>query len=345
MISAILFLSFCLGEELDYKSANINSKVYFQVPKGELLFPKTSAAAPHWFDTLPLKGLGWQEPFQNKMIEDLRKVEKFVYVDYFTVSKSRFYLQNPGYNICLGFARTYNQYKNAKVSFHQKKMFDKNSYVTIPHIFYPFTGYIGISPKKFPLFEKHLWQKTSVYNLESLLNDPNLYTVQITGTGSMIKPFIYQHSELNNTLKAQYKKRVYDFVASDAFQLPLMLQGKRMDWVDITAQQDYYFKKLKIDPKSYILAPVSIKHPDSFIEEDFRVMYFICLNDNNKQLEKIGRTLDKTIKQYRTDLKFWDKVLKDFAKHTQTKDEKVEDFFFTQTMVKLKKKIDQGAFD
>lgn len=327
---------------LDYSMANKNTKGYDQVPQNELIVAKYQAAGPRYFSDFPLRGKGFIEPLINEMILKLRANKIDTYVDYFTTAKFGFYLSNPSYEICAGSTRTLLQYKNL---LKQKQQGPRLYYYGIPYYLLPAVGVVALGQKKKHLYSKHLWPNTDVYNTKSLLNDPDLFTAQITASTSSIKEYIYLNEIDSMILRPEYKRNVYDFVASDAIQIPLMLKGKRMDWVDMSMFNDFYIKKLKIGPEEIILAPLSNSHPNSLSINNIKVVFPFCVGKNHKIMSQALKVMNDISKKRRTNLKYWTAVIKQYAKDMDIPYQDPQLFYYTKTNFEWKKELDRGDFD
>lgn len=332
--------------ELDYEKANKNIRNYSQVPKNELIFIKYAAIEPVYFVEEPLRGKGWNEPLDNQIILGLRKHES-VYVDYFTDAKEGFYRKTDGYEVCGYFSRTFGFYKKLfKESKKRKNFFhNKKELFSIPAILSPVYAIAGFAKEKRHLFEKHKFDGSDYYNIKSILNDKHLYTAQVTGQGGILKELIYIDPHLDLRIKPIYAKRIYDFVASNSIQLTLMLRANRMDWADMSWSIDFYANKLGIDSSVVSFNKVSIKNPKDFTFDDILMSFVVCNGKDLSQLKKRIGIINNVIKNVRQDDTFWERVMRNFAKHTQTSYVPPEEFYQTKEMIDKKKELNQGVFD
>lgn len=327
--------------DLDYTKANKNTKVYEQVSQNVLIYSKYQAIEPRHFSDNPLRGKGFMEPVLNEIILKMRENKIEVYVDYFTSAKFGFYARTPGYEICGSANRTFRQYKKfIKQKYHGSKLL----YVGRPLFFLSAVGTVAFGQKKRNLFAKHLWPRTNIYNTKSLLDDPELFTAQITASGTIIKEYIYTNTT-DNILIPKYRKNVYDFVASNAFQIPMMLKGKRFDWIDITTMSDFFIKKLNIGADIISLAPISNTHPDTHSIDDIIVTFPFCVGVHRNKMEMYIKLINEIVVKRRTNLNFWKAVLHNFAQDMEIPNDPPENFYYTKTMVEWKKEIDKGEFD
>lgn len=113
---------------------------------------------------------------------------------------------------------------------------------SIPDSMGPVLARLAINKEKSSFVKKHFSSETKVVNIKSLLDDEKLRTIQVNNMSSGIAPYLYLDQERPESIKEKYSKRVYDFVANNAIQIPLMLNGKRMYWVDISIFGDFYIK-------------------------------------------------------------------------------------------------------
>lgn len=332
---------------IDYTKANINTQKYSQVPKGVLLWLKTAALEPLNIYQGQLRGHGWAEPLDNLAVLALRKEKIPVYVDYFTNAKRNFYFNNPGYITCGARVKTWKNYQKSYNDLKQNdfKFNNKFELWANPNHMYSAISIIGIGAKKRHLFSKHLWKNTNVYNIKSILDDPELYTTQITGQASSLSQYIYVDPPRNYTIFPQYKKRVYDFVASNAIQITLMLNAGRMDYADMLFTGDFHVKKLKISEKNILLAKQSHVHPDTFTKDDLLLDFNICRGDNLSDLQKYIKIINESQKKIRGDILFWNAVLKQYSIDMDLPYVSPKDFDFTKEAIKYKKELDAGEFD
>lgn len=334
---------------LDDKTANTNDPKLValqQVPKGKdaLLFSKGAAYEPAFIYEGALRGKGYLENEVNIFILELKKKKIPVYVDYFTSSKNVFYKLTPGFKICAMQFRSLGKYKKIIQELTESKYQHEGKFMlnSFPYFVSGPTRTIGIAQKKRHLFSKHLWSNTNIYNIESLINDSNLYTTKITDRSTAIGRFIF---DKNYNIKEIYKKRVYDFVASNAIQITLMLNANRMDYAETGFENDFYAKQLKIGEDKIQFAEISFIHPKDFsIDENF-VYYIECRGDNLKELELYISTINSVMKKFRGNYKFYEKVLKKFSQDLKIPYVAPEDFYGTKYTIKFKKEFDKGFFD
>lgn len=327
----------------------INKKQYSQVPQNELIFAKKQAVEPMYFYKGKLKGLGWVEALEKEIILDLRRSKFDVYVDYFTPAKTGFYLSKKQYILCT--------LTNTEINRYRRSLRPSNdSYIlkSIPFLFFTNTPKFAILKNKIPYIEKYKYPGTQIYNIKNILDDENLKTIQVEKMTSSIFRYIYEDLYFQDRnsftkeafLKKNYKKRIYQFVASDAFQIPLMLQGERMDWVDLLIWSDFYFKKLDISSSKISILNYSIENPKLPYEDtSFKIATIVCKGKSKIDIHNIIDRVNNIIKKYRTNLVFWTKVLKDFARDTETSYESPMEFERLMINFKLKKEIDAGKFD
>lgn len=357
IILCFLFIPTCPAEltkdeiPIDYQLANKNDPKHLalgQVPRDKdiYIYAKIAAIEPMMIYESTLRGKGWAEPFINSFILELKKEKIPVYVDYFTTAKVEFYRTTSGYSMCSGKNMSVNNYKNklAELKKNQYKYNDKFTlYSNINFISLPI-GPMGISSKKRKLFEKHLWKNSLIYNILSILEDPSLYTIQITNQASMIAGNIYEDKK--RIILDKYKKRVYDFVASNSIQVPLMLNANRMDYADLTySGGDFYLKKLKIPDEKVKFAYASSVHPDLIEKDNYRVSLISCQGYKLDKLKKIINIINKMNDKTRTNFIFWEQVLQQFSKDMQIPYLSPLDFSGTKYNFIFKKEIDRGDFD
>lgn len=53
-------------------------------------------------------------------------------------------------------------------------------------------------------FQKHMYPGSKIINIKSLIDDPNLKTIQVEGVASGIMPYIYNHPEKDRTIKVKF---------------------------------------------------------------------------------------------------------------------------------------------
>lgn len=325
-----------------YTNANKNRKQFYQVPKNYLIFAKYQGVEPHWLYKGELRGKGNLEPLFDELILTLRKNNIDTYTDYFTPAKSTFYRTDPQFEICNISGSNFEKYKRATKMSYVSGKYHSNS---IPHLIRPAIGFFGILSSKTSSIEKYKYPGTQVYSVKGILDDPNLYTVQVKNMSSEISSYVYENQHTD--VSPLYKRRVYEFVASDGIQVTLMLQGRRMHWVDLRQYEDYFLKKLKIGPETIAYLPYSHKNPLEFTDEDLRVSFFNCngpMNSKNK-IDKIIKILNSVIKKRRTDLDYWTKNLKAFHKADQSPYVPPSESSNLKLNFERKKEIDEGKFD
>lgn len=342
----LIFKIYAQDIQIDYTKANINRKQYDQIPNDELIFAKYQATEPLFFPDGALKGRGYNEPIVNEYILASRGKGISTFVDYFTTAKSYFY-QEHNYQICVSPVREFRIYK--KIFQENKKnnytFLNKKRLISIPDTFFPGLGKMAISKSKIGLISKHFYKNSKIINIKSLLDDERLKTIQIVGDGSGIRRYIYNNPENPDKILPQYKYRVYEFVASNAIQLTLMLKGKRMDWVDLTTLGgDFYMKQLRFENEMEFFSFSHID-PQFLTKDDLIVNYYSCHGNDLKKLQNQIDIINNTIKKYRTNYPFWEKVLKQYAKDVNIPYVAPEHFFDYQETFKRKKEIDRGDFD
>lgn len=352
LIFVLINYDFALGSsketyQLDFTMANKNRRSYDQVPKGELIWIKYSAGEPIYIYEGPLRGHGWIEQLDNAFINTIRAKGIAVYVDYFTPAKEMFYRDTPGYIACGNFNRSVKFYKNLykTAKKNQFKYKNKFEFYALPHHLWSPLGVIGIAKKKRHLFAKHLWPNTNVYNVKSILDDPNLYTTQITNTASSIREYVYLNSHTNLTIRPEYKKRVYEFVASNSVQITLMLNAGRMDYADMLFTNDFYVKQLKLPADSIEFATQSNVHPDLLSKNDVHVEFLVCNGDNLEQIKNYVRIINPIIQKLRGNNHFWKTVLKQYFIDIDQPYISPEEFYYTKEAIRYKKELDNGDFD
>lgn len=352
LVKLIILLNFSISilyAEIDYKSANINRKKYYQVPQNELIFGKLQANEPAFFFEGPKKGHGYQEPLENYYIQKVRNSGISVYVDYFTESKVMLYVSNPNYEICVLYGGPFSHYKNViKKSMESKFVYDsKFRMQSIPVHLEPTRGRFAIKTSKLPLIKKYLYPGTQIYNVESIANDDQLKTIMITGAGSGFGPYFYDNfwKAESRTLKPGLKKRVYEFVASNSIQFILMLQGNRMDYAEVEAPIDFYKQKLKISDNEIVILNYSDKHPNLMTKDDLNIRYYNCFSKDLNKLKKVISIINSNAKNIRSNEAFWNEVLSNYAKDFDLPYTSPRDFYYTKEVFKNKKEFDAGFFD
>lgn len=332
---------------VDYIVGNINTKYFEQVPKKVLIWGKYQAMEPMYMYARKDRGKGWQEPFENYLILELRQRET-VFVDYFTAAKNVFYREEKNYEICNGIARS----KKSNDEFLNQLKKDghlvNGKYVVLSKalILTPSIGRFAILKEKLGHMEKHKYKESDIYNLKSIIDDPLLYTVEILGFISGITDYIY--NDKNRYLlgiKEQYKKRVYPFVASSAEQLLLMLQARRMHWVDMHLLGEFHMKQLNIDPNKVVFRYYSKKHPKDLNNDDIIVQNFRCFGHNLKQTQNRIKIINEITEKARTNYSFWQTVLKNYATQFALEYIPPESFFDIRENFSMKKELESGVFD
>lgn len=349
-----MIFSKCIFANASYlTNANKNRKKYYQVPTDELIFGKIAAIEPIYIYEGKLRGKGLAEAQVDKMILKLRNSKIDLYVDYFTPAKSHFYYNQEGYEICSDFGVDLLGYRR------KKKLLKKNNFQTgpkrfevmsIPNQIDPGSSKIAIRTVLLKDFERHKFKETNVYNIRSIIMDEKLKTVQAKDMWSVIYNIIYgiqDHTQSNN-LNPIFKKRVYEFVASNYIQLILMLQGKRMDYVDISVVDDFYIKKLGISENVITTIPISFDHPLNNLdkkEDGLDLAYIACSGPNLEKLKKVIGIINDVIKMTRTNEAFWEKTLVKFFKDVEMPYVSPQKYFATKFNFLNKKKIDSGYYD
>lgn len=334
--------------EIDYVKANINLKNHPQVPKGVLIWTKQAAYEPVWFAQGPMKGHGWREPLDNHIIKNLRKHFE-VDVNYFTTAKMESYhypLVAGQYEVCSGTTVNWKTYEE----FFKTPQNTKNYYYfSIPlRVIIPIDKF-AIRTEKIPAIKKHLYPNSSVYNLKALLDDEKLKTIQVINFASGIYQYVYSSIKFmvgEKILLPKYKYRVYEFVSSNAEQIPLMLRGKRMDWADVKYQNDFYFNLFKIGPEVVQIFDYSPVHPDKITKDDLILSVVRCNNPDKNKLAKIMNIINTSIKETRTNYAFLQKIMQQYSKdfpHMPYVDPK--EFYLLKYMMQEKMAIDRGDFD
>lgn len=347
-ILSFFFIFECFCQDTYYTNANINfKKEYYQVPMDEVIWSKFQAGEPHYFYKGPYKGKGWSEALDDKIILALRKENIKIYVDYFTTIKANaFYGANPNYTICSRFGEIYKNYKSVK----NKNDVLQNKYakLSIPlSIRWPIMQF-AIRSNKVKTIQKYKYPHSNVYSVQSIINDPDLYTVYQSGTYTALTPYLFGvYLGQNNVINPKYKKRVYEFVASDAIQLIMMLRGNRMHYVDMTQYYDYHIKLLKIQKDVMELFDYSHKDPREFIDDDLRVTAFFCRApiQNKKIVDNAINIIDREVKKYRTNLDFISKSFKQYLLNTNQKIVDYKDFPFFKLGLDYMQRLEKGDFD
>lgn len=332
--------------EIDYTKANKN-KEYERVPQNILVWAKYQAVEPVFMHSGPLRGHGFFEPYQNNLINSIRNSGIETYVNYFTVAKTYYYAQSNKYFICRDMNRPFSVYKKyiedtVKNNF---KLMNKYQLFSIPINLRPPLSLLAVNAAKQKLFEKHMYPSSQIINIKSLINDPNLKTIQIEGMASGIMPYIYNHPEKDRTIKAKYKSHVYEFVASDTIQMVEMLNGFRMDYFDAQFSEDFHWNMLKKKKIEIKFLQYSHKEPSSITFDDYYVNVNRCEGEDLGKLKKVIQIINDRIVKMRGNYSFWSKVLKQFSIDTKTNYQPPEIFFFTKETFINKRKIQEGFFD
>lgn len=341
----IITLLFSIDFEVDFIKANKNQEKFYAVPTNYLIFHKIQAIEPIYFSDGAARGYGWVEPLDNSFIYSIRSTGIKIYVDYFTHAKNRFYLNTPGYEICSLGKATKQKYdaRNKKLLDLKFKEHSKYTILSIPSRISPPIGLLGILPEKISAIEKYKFPGTNVYNIKSIVDDPDLYTAQIQDMMvTEIARYIYDQDAF---IKKQYKKRVYEFVASNAHQLTLMLRAKRMHYVDLTIFRDFYAKKFNIKNDKIVFVDIAHVHPNSFTDNDLLLSYHYCTGKNLSKLKKVMSIINEQTKNLRTNNNFWHKVLAQWAKKHEVPYQSPSEFYGLSENFKRKAQIDQGFFD
>lgn len=335
---------------VDYIKANKNPKRYDVVPqKPTLIWGKFQAFEPQYMFEGPLRGKGWIEPFDNDFINQLRMNKIETYVDYFTTAKTSYYYGTSNkYEICNWTAEQFKLQKKLYTSTKFKK--DKISglyYVlSIPAIFLPAEGIFGVNASKLAYIEKHKYPGTNYYSIEKLINDSNLYTAHTMGIASGILQYAFSDFDKNySMIKPYYKKRVYEFVASNAEQITLMLKARRMHWVDMTYYGDYFAKKYGLTEKDIVFLKYSHEHPNNIGPEDFSISQINCTGEDLNKLINIINIINERIKKIRTNEKFWIEVMRIYSKNLNIPYKEPSDFYWIKENFNRKIEIDKGSFD
>lgn len=351
ILSLIVVLKVTLAKDiiLDYTKANKKTQVYYQVPKNEFIFAKKQAHEPKFFPGTKDRGFGYDEPMLNEMINSLRDSGISIYSDYFTLAKIEFYTNHQDYSICRPSRNNYKHYEDRYINRKTKPYLGKKYFrLSIPYKIYPPIGFLGVFRNKLPAIEKHYYSESKVINIESLINDETLKTVQVNDTGSAIVRFIYSDIYMHTGIKNEYKKRVYIFVASNADQLTYMLNANRMDYVDMTYYGDFYQKKLGFEKKIAFVPFSFFGDPKLFpkLNDKDKIMLdaIFCYGENINELNKIISVINNKIKEFRTNYNFLSKVLMDYSQRFSLPYTPPEQFYDFKVTLELKKKLDQGFF-
>lgn len=284
------------------------------------------------------------------MINSIRSNGIPVYVDYFTPAKRSHYVSNEGYEICYTFFQSAKLYKALKTDLIKKnyKYYDRFKIVSTPMLVLNPVATLGVLPNQLKNIDKYKFPNSEVYNLKGILDDPNLYTIQVKSMASPHHQFVY--GKRSNSLREPellkiYRKRVYEFVASNLDQVPLMLRGKRMHWTDLGPLPEYFIQKYKITPENFIQIKASAIAPQELKLDDELVYYNICVGQDFQKLQKIEKIINEKILKLRTNRLFWDQVVKDFAKNTNLKYQSLDDFSIRRETFKYEKELKAGLFD
>lgn len=347
------------------KKTFANNKKYDQVPKNVLIFARYASVEPLYFSSGPFKGHGPTEYKLNFMIQKLREQGIEVYVDYFTPAKaSIFYEKQEGYEICRPVSRFYEYYINflnkLKRNFNQED--GKFKIHSLPYMIESTQAMLLIRKEDLTKYEKHLFKNSYFYNIKSILDDESLKTIQITGMSSRIRDFIYEKYDAN-ILKKKYKFRVYDFVASDGMQIPLMLRGFRMDWVDSSISRDYNMNIVNIDSLEKIencknkpncnpgftsqLMPIFAlsQAPGIISNDNINLATIRCSGNNLKKLKKIMKVINTEIKRQRQDKKIIEKIHRAASLKRNVPYESLEKDPYAIDYLKNFKKLKDGEYD
>lgn len=348
----LVFNAFSLSQEeeieINYTKANINRKKFYQVPQDELIFTKFQSNEPNQIFEGPLKGHGFEEPFFNFIIQQIRQAGINVYVDYFTAAKTQFYKFNDKYEVCSSPQTTFREYKERLLmdKANNYKHGNKFRMNAIPRALFRPTGTFAILTPKLPLIQNYKFPGTNIYNIQSILDDEKLKTIQITQTGTRISDLIYTDNNFKDKIHLKYKYRIYEFVSSNAIQEILMLQGKRMDWLEITDTEHFYPHQLKISKEKITFGlEFAKKNPALLTIDDHFLGYFSCTGKDLSKIKKIMQIINASVKKARTNKNFWSKVLKNYAKDFNLPHLEINNFYFTKDLFKYKKEIDRGDFD
>lgn len=323
------------------EDGNKKTKKYNQVPNDELIFEKLQAQEPAYFYSGSLRGKGHNELYANILISELKKNNIPVYVDYFTSAKAEFYDMTEKYQTCSRMTLEFKQYKQY---FSNKRMYNKHLVIAVPHVIRSPYGKIAIHKDKINQVKKHFFKDTKIVNIKSLINDDQLKTTQLIGEYSGIAEHIYPNYLSNGTISQKFKKHVYEFVASDGIQIPLMLNGRRMDYAEMTRSNDYYINKLNFQ-NTLFLYDYSSLNPNQINLDNYIVDFYMCLGTDLKKLKKVIDIFSKKAKELRTNQDFINYILKKFHNDTNTPYVPAENNPFYKEMIILKKEIDSGYFD
>lgn len=349
--NALFFLiSESFGQASYYTNANINfKKNYYQVPTDEIIFAKIQAGEPNFFYKGPYKGKGRSEALFDKIILALRKENIRTYVDYFTGAKVHdFYDLNPLYTVCSTNGTIYSDYKQNKNK-HDFVIPDKYSHLAIPHSVRTPIMHFAIRTDKIPEIKEYQYPHSSVYSVKGIIHNPNLYTVYQMGSYSPISKYIFGVNSFTSNLSMppEFKKRVYQLVASDAIQMIMMLRGNRMHYVDMTQYFDYHINLLNIGKDVMQLLEYSHKDPKDFTDDDLRVSMFNCTGPlkNKKLIINTIKIINKEVKKYRTNVDFISTSFEKYLKDTNQKIINYKDYPLYKLGLDYMKRLENGEFD
>lgn len=346
-----MILSISNSIEIDYVKANKNTKVYEQVPQGVLIWTKFQANEPQQIFSDNLRGRGWLEPLENHSILSLRKAGHEVNVNYLTTAKTLSYLDpavEGKYEMCGIRTRPFKTYKFMKDKLIKEHSMKRNNYskLSIPVLILSPVERFAILPDKAHLIQPYLWPGTQIYNVKAILDDTRLKTAVIKSTYTAIKQYIYNDwtTDGNQELKKIYKFRVYEFVASNADQITLMLNGRRMDYAQMD-DGNFFMKKYKIPEEKIKFYEYSKVHPNQFTIDDKIIIFYLCNGPDSTILKKRISIINQSLKEVRTNYEFWKKVMDQF--HLDTKSPLIDpkETYDLKEHFKLKNQIDQGMFD
>lgn len=349
LIFTILFFPFSLMAEKiiipDYTLANKNISRYDQVPENEIIMAKHQALEPAAFFQGPMRGHGYDEPNININIMSLRNAGFKVYVDYFTHAKIQFYHLAPKYTICVSNLRSRQILKQLveESKLTNKKKGEKKILYSYARTLRSPYGTIAVLKTNMHKFTKHLYPGTNIYNFKAILDDPDLYTVQVKDAHSGLLNYIYADKNKSN-IKLEYKKKVYEFVASNSVQLILMLKGRRMHWADNTVIGDFYIHQLKLTNLIETI-PYSHVHPDQLTIDDTQVLYTRCSGPNLSKLEKVIKIINENAKKSRLNEEFFTSVNKQYAKDFNLPYIGPKEFYHTKESFRYKEELEKGVFD
>lgn len=337
------------SKDIDYINANINKKNYQQVPKNVLIVGKYQAYGPGWLVEGELRGYGYEEAYYNTLINQLRLNEATigdVYVDYFTVAKHGFYRNNDGYEICSVRTRPFKQMKiiakDQKINNYKylnKYLLYSKAYAIQPHF-----GILAFRKKNSSRFDQFYFDNSKIINIRKLMNDESFKTIQVTNSAGVVREIAYTFGHGEWKLIPSFKKRVYDFVSSNAVQITEMLKHDRMDWADFTFYGDYYAQKLNYMNDftfvHFLLTPIH-----ELTMDDLNTVYVFCVSENLSKLKKVMKIINTTIIKYRTNEVFWDEVSKKYTEKLKISPLKKEEMFSIKENFNYKTQLDQGIFD